>query len=141
LITRIKTQVNLFKIAAQKYKNLSLKLFYNLEDLKEILKREKNWKHHEVTRELVEFQTNRQNQTKATDEMVKQQRKLEFQRAITRIEDRGHKMDSSSRFMRYKKSSKKDNSLSDSEDSPLRIKKDLESEEDKILQGLLNTRV
>lgn len=136
---RIRHQANLFKMAAQRYKNLSLKLYHNLEDLKEILKREKNWKQHEVAKQLVEFQTYRQNQTKAADEMVKQQRNLEFQRAVTKIEDRSGNRDLKSR--KPKRMPNEHDSFSDSEDSPIRTAKDVEAEEDRILQGLLNTKV
>lgn len=115
-------------------------MYYNLEDLKEILKREKNWKHNEITLHLREFQTQRQNQTKAADEMVKQQRNMEFQRAVTRIEDRNQPKDFG-RFKKFKNAARKDDSFSESEDSPLRTAKDVEAEEDKILQGLLNTKV
>lgn len=117
-----------------------MKLYYNLEDLKEILKREKNWKNGEITLHLREFQIQRQNETKAADELVKQQRNMEFQRAVTRIEDRNQPKDFG-RFKKFRNAPRKDDSFSESEDSPLRTAKDVEAEEDKILQGLLNTKV
>lgn len=153
-MARLVGKINFFNAAAQKYKSLSLKLYHNVEDLKELVRHEKHIRMEEVGRVLLQFQTNRQTLTKTTDDQIKRQRNMEFNRAITYMETtsprknlvggltptpRVGRSNGGKSFTNYDVS--RIDEMNEESEDPIKTAKELEEEEDRILKELLNTKV
>jgi hypothetical protein len=135
---RIKQQADFFKAAAVKFKSLCFKLFHNVEDLKEALHHQKNIHREDINSLLVEYKSNKQMHMSKFAKNQENQRKMDFQRAISQMEP--DEITSPTKLKKTK-SKRIDFDFEKYSDDEVDQMRETEENEDRILSKLLGTKV